>query len=82
MMSRAQPQPQERQTDDPCRETLRLWLRWNDLHERLTEQLFAAGVDPQRVQDELDRVEQLRFAAIRRTRALLEPPTPAAGDGA
>ncbi len=53
------------------REALVLWLRWNQVYERVTEQMFAIGDDPARLQALMDEADGLRRQAIALSQELL-----------
>lgn len=53
------------------REALVLWLRWNQVYERVTEQMFAIGDDPARLQTLMDEADGLRRQAIALSQELL-----------
>ncbi|MBI1901912.1 MAG: hypothetical protein HYS13_12480 [Planctomycetia bacterium] len=57
--------------ETPWREALQAWVDWNDAHERVTREMFAAGHNQKAVEDALDRVEQLRRRALELSRKLL-----------
>lgn len=52
-------------------QVLSLWLEWNEVYERLTEQMFQAGSDPQRIEALLDEADRLRQRATELSRQLL-----------
>lgn len=54
------------------REALVLWLRWNQAYEHVTEQMFQAGQDPARLQEMMDRMDDLRREAIAQSQQLLD----------
>ena len=54
------------------RTALRVWLQWNELHERLCAQLYRAGRDPHSLEEKLDTVDRLRQQAVRLTQELLQ----------
>ncbi len=59
-----------------CSEALRLWLRWNEQFQGVTEALYEGQGDLARMRDTLDQLDQLRYAAVRMSRQLLENPRP------
>jgi small-conductance mechanosensitive channel len=57
------------------RQAVLLWMRWNDAYERVTEAMFQAGSDQQRVQDLADQLDKLRATAIAQSHKLLDSAT-------
>jgi len=55
------------------RKALSLWLRWDSEHRRLTELMFAAGQDQERVEQLLDACESLKDRAVELSQSLLGP---------
>ena len=53
------------------RDILRLWLTWNEVHEQVGARMFKSGENLQELEDLLDRADQLRFEAVRRSKSLL-----------
>ncbi len=56
---------------EQCRQVLRLWLRWNEAHERLCEEMYQARRDMRALEDKLDQLDLLRQQAVRLSKALL-----------
>jgi hypothetical protein len=54
------------------REALTLWLRWNEAYEQATRHLFSAGTSPEKVEDFMDSMDQLRRQAISLSHCLLD----------
>jgi hypothetical protein len=54
------------------REALVLWLRWNTAYEQASERLFEAGQSPEKIEDLMDWLDQLRREAIQASRDLLD----------
>ena len=54
------------------REALVLWLRWNEAYEKATNHLFAAGQSPEKIEDYMDSMDQLRHEAISLSHDLLD----------
>lgn len=52
-------------------QVLILWLEWNEVYERLTERLFEAQGDLQRIEALLDEADRLRKRASELSRQLL-----------
>jgi glycine/D-amino acid oxidase-like deaminating enzyme len=48
---------------DRAIEAIRLWLRWDEAAERLTEELYRLGPRHADVENAMDQVEQLRLRA-------------------
>jgi hypothetical protein len=59
------------QADPVWRDILRLWLTWNEVHEQVGARMFKSGENLQELEDLLDHADQLRFEAVRRSKALL-----------
>lgn len=63
--------------DEPLRriedyeEVLVEWLRWNDAHERITEELFQNRFDQDATDAFLNRIDEMRSAVVVRTKKLL-----------
>jgi hypothetical protein len=53
-------------------EALRLWLRWNDAYEKVCEVLFQSRGDPQKLEQLMDRKDQIRQQAVELSRKLLQ----------
>lgn len=66
------PLQQESQVELQMREALVLWLRWNTAYEQATERLFEAGQSPEKLEDLMDWLEQMRREAIKASRDLLD----------
>ena len=54
------------------REALTLWLRWNEAYEQATLHLFSAGPSPEKIEDFMDSLDQLRRQAISLSHNLLD----------
>ncbi len=54
------------------RDAVRMWLQWNEAYETATGRIFEKRSDPQAMQDEMDRMDQLRRQAITFSQELLE----------
>lgn len=52
-------------------EVLRMWLRWNDASQRLTERMFAARGDTENLRQMVDEVDRLRQEAVVASRQIL-----------
>jgi hypothetical protein len=63
---------QQRQLELQMREALVLWLRWNTAYEQASERLFEAGQSPEKIEDLMDWLDQLRREAIQASRDLLD----------
>lgn len=66
---------EERRTSEielQMREALLLWLRWNTAYEQATERLYEAGPSPEKIEDLLDWLDQLRGEAIKVSREILD----------
>lgn len=54
-----------------CEQALVLWLRWNDAYERVTSEMFEQRDNPERVDQLLGQVDELRRQAVETTQAVL-----------
>jgi hypothetical protein len=61
---------------DAWREALGLWLDWNSAYEKITERLYALGQDPNRMEEVMDHMDQIRHKAIGLSRQLVDGPGP------
>ncbi len=53
------------------RETLNLWMTWNNAHQAVTSQLFKNGNQNQQVEDLMDHLDALRQECVERSERLL-----------
>jgi hypothetical protein len=51
---------------------LELWLRWNDVYQQVTADLFDARKDQTQLTEFMDQMDRLRVEAIEVSRKLLE----------
>lgn len=65
------PQPVA-QVELQMRDALLLWLKWNAAYEQATERLFEAADSPEKLEDVMDWLEQMRREAIKASRDLLD----------
>jgi hypothetical protein len=63
--------PQATALDARYRETLRLWLRWNEAYEQVTHAMCRPGETQERLEQLMDEMDQLRQAAIAQSLNLL-----------
>ena len=56
---------------ETCRDILRMWLRWNDASQQITERMYDERHDPDKLREMLDDLERLREEAISASRQLL-----------
>ena len=54
-----------------CEQALVLWLRWNDAYERMTSQMFEHRENPERVEELLGQVDELRRQGVDTTKEIL-----------
>jgi methylphosphotriester-DNA--protein-cysteine methyltransferase len=54
------------------RETLVLWLRWNQAYEHVAEQMLQAGHDSARLEQLMDQMDELRRKAVAQSHQLLD----------
>jgi hypothetical protein len=52
-------------------EALGLWLRWNEVYERVTATMFDERHDPKQLEQAMDLADDLRAKAVRMTQELL-----------
>ena len=57
--------------DESWRDVLELWLSWNEAHEQVQARMFKAGENLHELECLLDRADEIRFEAVRRSKALL-----------
>lgn len=58
--------------DVRCREVLKMWLRWNDASQQVTELMFTDRDNPEKVREILDDLERLRVEAVTASQQLLK----------
>ncbi|MBX9792129.1 MAG: hypothetical protein K2Y37_24660 [Pirellulales bacterium] len=61
------------------RDILELWLSWNETHDQVQARMFKAGENLHELECLLDRADEMRFEAVRRSKALLATKTRRAG---
>jgi hypothetical protein len=52
-------------------QALVLWLRWNDGFEKVTEQMYSAGLEREQAEQVLDELDQVRREAVRLSQVIL-----------
>jgi hypothetical protein len=64
-------EPAEKAFDARCRETLSLWLQWNEAYENATQAMCRPGQTQEQLESLMDDMDQLRRRAIATSRELL-----------
>jgi hypothetical protein len=63
--------PPDPGSESAWREVLGLWLSWNEAHEQVDARMFKAGENLHELESLLDRADEMRFEAVRRSKLLL-----------
>jgi hypothetical protein len=58
--------------DVRCLEILRMWLRWNDASQQVTELMYNDRDNPEKLREMLDDLERLRVEAVTASQELLK----------
>lgn len=54
------------------KEALRLWLRWHDASQQITELMYQERESPEKIREMLDDLDSLRQEAVSASRQLLD----------
>lgn len=55
-----------------CKKVLRMWLRWNEASQQITELMYRERQSPEKLREMLDDLDRLRLEAVSASRQLLD----------